>query len=214
MRILASSTILATALTLGGCGNMTQNPGLVSVHQPVVSRTDYVFDVNAGGEALAYDETSRLDAWFQSIELGYGDRVSIDDPNPYGGAQRRDAVAAIAGRYGILLANGAPVTAGQVYAGTMRVVVSRMTASVPGCPDWSAPSNPNFSNSTTSNFGCGVNSNLAAMVANPEDLVRGQRGDPAGDPRTTTRAIQAYRDAEPTGTGPLEEASTSETGGN
>lgn len=214
MRILATSTILAAALTLGGCGNMGNNPGLVSVHQPVVSRTDYVFDVNAGGEGLAYQEASRLDAWFRSIELGYGDRVSIDDPNGYGGDQRRAAVAEIAARYGILLANGAPVTAGQVYPGSMRVVVSRMTASVPGCPDWSATPTPNFSNSTMSNFGCGVNSNLAAMIANPEDLVRGQRGDPAGDPRTTTRAIQAYRDAEPTGTGPLIDESTSETGGN
>lgn len=215
MRILASTTILAVGLTLSACNTMTgPHGGVVSVHQPVVSRTDYVFDVNADGEGLAYNETARLDAWFQSLELDYGDRISIDDPNPYGGPARRAAVSDLAARYGILLADGAPVTAGQVYPGTMRVVVSRMTAHVPGCPDWSRESNPDFSNQPMSNFGCGVNSNLAAMVANPEDLIRGQRGDPGGDARTATRAIQAYRNAAPSSAEGLEDIRTSDVGGN
>ena len=60
-----------------------------------------------------------------------------------------------------------------------------------------------MSGGTSSNFGCGVNGNLAAMIANPEDLVRGQTTD--SDLRTTTsnRAIQAYREQAPTGAGGL-----------
>ena len=60
--------------------------------------------------------------------------------------------------------------------GPVRVVVSRTRATVPNCPNWSVPSQPNYNNRSMSNFGCAVNSNLAAMVANPEDLVHGDFG--------------------------------------
>ncbi|MGN6620411.1 MAG: pilus assembly protein CpaD, partial [Sphingomonas sp.] len=44
--------MLAPTLLLAGCGG-TVNRGLESVHQPVVSRSDYAFDVNTGGDGLA-----------------------------------------------------------------------------------------------------------------------------------------------------------------
>src|SRR3546814_4970083 len=65
-----------------------------------------------------------------------------------------------------------------------------MSASVPNCPDFSREGNHEFEGSMTSNFGCAVNSNLAAMVARPQDLVRGQPGAPSVDPATATKAIQ------------------------
>ena len=63
------------------------------------------------------------------------------------------------------------------------------------------------------NFGCGVNSNLAAMVANPEDLIHGREGDGVGDPRTATRAVGVYRNTAPTGTKGLQDVNT-KSGGN
>ena len=45
------ATLAAPALLLGGCMG-TQNPGITSVHQPVVSRQDYALDVaTAGGDS-------------------------------------------------------------------------------------------------------------------------------------------------------------------
>lgn len=199
MRKFSTIALLAVATTLGACGGGPVNQGLSSINQPVVSRTDYVFDVNSGGGGLSYGEEARLADWFQALEVGYGDRISIDDPNPYGSAERRAAVAEIAARHGLLLADRAPVTAGQVAPGAMRVVVSRMTASVPNCPNWDRHSNGDFAGSSASNFGCASNQNLASMVAHPGDLIRGQSSDGTGDPRTTNRAIGAYREAEPTG---------------
>ena len=64
----------------------------------------------------------------------------------------------------MILQPGAPVTAGAVAPGSVRVIVSRTRAEVPGCPNWSQPSQPNYNNQTMSNFGCGVNSNLAMTV--------------------------------------------------
>ena len=52
-----------------------------------------------------------------------------------------------------------------------------------------------------SNFGCAVNGNLAAMVANPQDLVHGREGSGVGDNRTAVKAIDTYRKAAPTGAG-------------
>jgi pilus assembly protein CpaD len=54
-----------------------------------------------------------------------------------------------------------------------------------------------------SNFGCAVNSNLAAMIANPEDLIQGRDASGLVDPRTGTKAVDIYRDKKPTGAGGL-----------
>jgi pilus assembly protein CpaD len=61
-----------------------------------------------------------------------------------------------------------------------------------------------------SNFGCGVNSNLAAMVANPEDLIHGREGSAVVDAQTASKAVATYRAAPPTGTKGLTEESTKE----
>ena len=157
-----------------------------AVNVPVVSRADYALDLAAPGGSLPSSEAARLDAWFRSLQLGYGDSIYVDGPDAY---DAKADVARVAGQYGLLVSNGAPVTAGAIQPGTVRVVVSRARASVPGCPNWSVPSQPNLQNASMSNFGCAVNSNLAAMVANPEDLVHGREGSGVGDTQTATKAV-------------------------
>lgn len=189
--------VAALGTTLTACGPV--NRGIESVNQPVVTRTDYVFDIAApeyGGLGAA--EAARLDAWFRSMGLSYGDTIYIDDPQGFGDPSRRAAVAAVAARYGLLIAPGAPVTQGQAPSGALRVVVSRSGAYVPNCPNWDRSAQPDYGNNTSSNFGCAVNANLAAMVANPEDLVRG-RASNANDTIANTRALTSYRAAKPTG---------------
>ena len=89
----------------------------------------------------------------------------------------------------------------QIAPGTVRVVITRMIAGVPGCPDVSRQYQPDYLASTTSNYGCAVNSNLAKMVADPGDLVRGVPGSPTSDPVTGGKAIKALREAVPSGGG-------------
>jgi pilus assembly protein CpaD len=189
--------VAALGLTLAGCG--TQNRGLESVHQPVVSRTDYVIDVAAGYEGLAEGEFQRLGGWFDSLKLGYGDRIAIDSGGRGTPEGTREAIAAAAARYGLLLDDNAPIVAGEIAPGAVRVVVSRTKAAVPGCPDWSRTGNPNFDQHAGSNFGCGVNSNLAAMMADPQDLVQGRDNGSVSDAAVSTKAIKSYRDRKPTG---------------
>lgn len=171
--------------------------GSASTHVPVVTSADYVFDAAAPDGSLAPGQADRLNGWFQGLGLGYGDSIYVD--GTYADTARSQ-VAAIAGQYGMLVLAGAPVTAGMVQPGTVRVVVSRRRAVVPGCPDWSQPSQPNFNNRNMSNFGCGVNSNLALQIANPEDLIHGRGGSAASDGVAGAKAVQMYRDWPLTGT--------------
>ena len=196
MSATRNSILLGLALALSACG--TENRGVESVHQPVVSRSDYVFDV-AANDGLSGTEAQRLSGWFNSLKLGYGDHVAVDALGGYADPQTRDMIGALAARYGLLLDETAPVTSGEILPGSVRVVVSRLKATVPGCPDWSRPSQPEFKGSSVSNYGCATNTNLAGMVANPADLVIGQTAGSATSADSSSKAIKAYREAAPTG---------------
>ena len=201
---MAQKTFVAAMLALGLAAPADAgwrdrlNAGVNSVNQPVVQRTDYVLDLASGGSGIRDVELGRLADWFDSLRLGYGDKVAVD-PGSYDDPRARQDIAAVAGQFGLLLSRAAPVTAGTVQPGFVRVVVSRSTASVPGCPDWSEA--PEIGNriTTASNYGCAVNSNLAAMIADPNDLVLGQIEGSGGDAATATKAVDAYRRRIPTG---------------
>lgn len=202
---------LSLGLSLAGCASdLPNNRGLESVKQPIVARDNYALDVATGANGLAIPEQQRLADWFDSMNLRYGDRVAID--GAVAGEAVREDIAAIAGRHGILLSEGAPVTDSYVDPGRVRVVVTRSRAYVPGCPDWSDQSGGNYDNSTTDDFGCSVNSNLAAMVANPEHLLRGENATGGTVVMSSTKAIETYRAQEPTGKAGLPEVSSQSSG--
>jgi pilus assembly protein CpaD len=209
-KALASALTVSLSLGLAACGGMPTNGSLESVHQPVVQRTNYVLDINAGPGGVSLPEQRRLSGWFEAMNLRYGDRISIDDPMR--SSANRAAVEAVAGRFGLLVGDVAPVTAGAVNAGTVRVIVTRSSASVSGCPDWSAKSDTNFHNATSSNYGCATNANLAAMVADPEHLLHGARGSGNTTVMSSTKAIESYREAPPTGEKGLKQESTQSGG--
>ena len=208
----SKSALLILTAALAGCVHQPSpvpEAGLNPVNVPVVSRADYAFDAAAPGGSLPASEAARLDGWFSGMGLRYGDVIYVDGPYADGA---RAQVADIAGRYGMLVSAGAPVTPGAVAPGTVRVVVSRTVASVPDCPNWERPSQPNTNNKTRPGFGCGVNSNLAAMIANPEDLVHGREGTGMLDPVSASKAVNTYRSKAPTGNGALPAINTKSGG--
>ena len=215
MRIHSTRMALAAAITLSlglsACGGIPTNRGLESNRQPVVQRTNYTLDITAGPGGLSLPEQRRLAGWFEAMDLRYGDRIAIENPgqNPAVNSAIRD----IAGRYGLMISETAPVTAGYLQPGLARVVITRSSASVPGCPDWSEKSDMNYRNGLSSGYGCAVNSNLAAMIADPQDLLEGKKGSGETVIATGTKAISTYREMEPTGKGGLQEASTAGSAG-
>ncbi len=210
IRTLGAATAVALFLLGSGAAQAGSiNRSLDSVHQPVVSRTDYVLDVGATPSGLALGEADRLAGWFDGLNLGYGDTITLDDPSGWHGGAAQDAVGTVVARYGMLVAReAAPVTVGHAAPGTIRVVVSRAVATVEGCPDQRHGNGSEYSSSTDSNYGCASATNLAAMIANPQDLVVGQQGDRSGDARLAVKAIKTYRDAATTGAGGLKQESS------
>jgi pilus assembly protein CpaD len=214
-RVPALASKVAIALTLGlglaGCGGMPENTSLYSVKQPVVERSNMVLDVTTTSSGLPISEQQRLNGWFETMDLRYGDRIAIENPgqNP----AVTNAIRELAGRYGLMLSDTAPVTPGYLQPGQARVVITRTTASVPGCPDWSSQSDMNYNNGTSPGHGCAVNSNLAAMVADPQDLLEGKKGSSESVIATSTKAISTYRDMEPTGKAGLMDAGQAGSGG-
>lgn len=197
VRISRGAVVFALGLALAGCGGMSEYRGFENPHQPVVQRNQYTLDLASANGGLANGERERLAGWFDAMSLRYGDRIAIEDPLTSGST--RAAVEAAASRYGLLVGHDAPVTEGYVNAGTVRVVVIRTTATVPHCPDWSSNNETNFKNAVNSNWGCAVGSNMAAMIANPEDLLRGAHGSGLSNVSTSDKAINAYQSQSPTG---------------
>ena len=217
MRSVTIIPLAALGLALTGCMGGSDgevNRSLESIHQPVVSIQSFVFDAETSTNGLAPQELRRVSDWFDAMDVRYGDRIAIDQGGEgYGTRAAVDSVAMLVARRGMMLADHAPITSGAIAPGRVRIVITRSSARVDGCPDWGTRSATGSSNTTTSNYGCAINANLAAMVADATDLVRGQTR-PSNDPLTASKAIEAYRTAPPTGTEGLGgEGSQGEGGG-
>jgi pilus assembly protein CpaD len=193
--MLKSKFLIAAmlGLPLAGCGAIGANTSVYSANQPVVERTNYAIDVNSDGNyGIAGNEKVRLNEWLDAMQLGYGDRIAIDYGDGYANAAAAQTVADMAAERGVIMTDTAPLTAGRVAAGTYRVVVTRSSASVPNCPNWSKTTEANYNAATNPNYGCSINGNMAAMIADPEDLVRGRSSDKL-DRNSGTRAVSTYR---------------------
>ena len=96
----------AVALALGACntGTAVSNRGLESVHQPVVGQQAYSLDLQLAGGDLPPSEQGRLAGWLDVLDVGYGDRVAIDDGSSYQAASARDTIGRILGARGLLMA--------------------------------------------------------------------------------------------------------------
>lgn len=203
MKVMAPAIVIGLSLSgclgVGGSGEGAQfNRSMDSVHQPVVEIRSFVYDADAGSGTLSPTELRRVRDWFDSMNVRYGDRVAVDDAEGNTPRAARDALAMLVAQRGMLLADHAPITTGTIAPGHMRIVLTRSTAQVPGCPDWGTRSAALSTNNTTSNYGCASNANLAAMVADATDLVRGQSSQ-STDPLQASKAITTFRTAPPTG---------------
>lgn len=211
LRNAAALLLLGGALTATpALGRRKIEQGVESAHQPRVERTDFIFDVKASSDgALGTGERVRLTAWLDALGLRYGDHVTLGGSAEAGSGRYslagvRLAVGEVVARYGLLTEGEAPITAGEAPLGSLRVVVSRSVATVPGCPAWRDKMEADLNGGLADNYGCANASNLAAMVADPRDLVEGRHTETDLRNATGTRAIRTYQEKTPTGAGSLQ----------
>ncbi len=157
------------------------------------------------GEKLGAPERDAVKSFASSYqEEGHG---ALIISRPSNGPDDITSMRAAADARAVMLAEGIDTTmiAEGTYDGTgarqAPLIISYRTynAVVPGCPDISAwDFTDTYSNSALPSFGCAVNANLAAMIANPSDLVGTQPMD-AGDLGRRTIVLTKYRNGEKTG---------------
>lgn len=91
------------------------------------------------------------------------------------------------------------ILVGETNGPDHRVELGYMTyeAKVEPCGDWSKNLASTEENATSPDFGCSVQHNIAAMVADPRDLVEPQRQSGSDAPRRAT-VMMHYEKGEPT----------------
>ena len=153
------------------------------------------------GEVLAFGQT-----WKDQATGG----VIID--LPVGSTNQRSAADALREIQSILAATGVPPNSMAVrnYAvspgtlGTVRISYPKITAQAGPCGLWPEDMGPSwnrdyFENRPAWNYGCATQRNLAAMVADPADLVQPRAESPSYTMRRTT-VLEKYRSGQSTAT--------------
>lgn len=207
-RLRSLGLLGAACLPLAACGPTSTTTladrGVESVHQPVVSHESYAYDIRTDdGLRLSGAERTRLAGWLDSLGVGYGDSLTLATNGAGIPESLARDIGALLAPHGLAVLEDDSPAAGAPPEGVVRLILRRATASVPGCPDWKTKQESDMVGGTSSNFGCGVNGNLAAMVADPDDLLRGRTSDSPLRTVPSTKAIKTYIEQAPTGAGGL-----------
>ncbi|MBX4929474.1 CpaD family pilus assembly protein [Rhizobium binae] len=116
-------------------------------------------------------------------------------PNSAAAHQLRNQVRAELASRGIAsskIINTSYAAAGAGDAAPIRLSFTGTTAITTQCGQWPKDISNDFANQNYYNFGCATQNNLAAQIANPEDLVA-PRGMTPIDAQRRNNAIQEYR---------------------
>ncbi|NBN64660.1 pilus assembly protein [Microvirga tunisiensis] len=214
MRIPMKALILSAgvAAVLGGCQSQQTAASLATTdyrlrHPILITEQPETLDlpVAPGTRQLSRDYTSRIAAFGSQARASGAGSVEILVPS---GAATESAGHALAPQIRSALAKGG-VPARSIStssypvgdpsaAAPIRIGYSRVKASAGTCGHW--PDNLGGgigANVDNYNFGCATQSNLAAMVANPADLL-GPRPQGAADQNRRAVVFAKYRNGERT----------------
>jgi pilus assembly protein CpaD len=147
---------------------------------------------------MTADDAAKFDAFLADYRLHGNGSLGISVP---GGGPSRAAIVFFGERAAAtgISRDKILVSTHEAANGDSRVDVSYIayTAHSEACGDWSENLAFSSDNLTPKNFGCSVQHNLAAMVADPRDLVEPRRFDPADASRAAT-VLTNYEQGKPT----------------
>jgi pilus assembly protein CpaD len=151
------------------------------------------------GKSQRMSKAARTDltAFLRRAKLHHGDRVVVSAPAETGKkpgklARRRLAQVGRFMRFHGLKVQYASHRAAGIGASVVRVSIDRSVVIAPDCPDWDTAVAGAALDGRPDRFGCMNAAALAAMIADPNDLKRGRRLDPA-DSEYQTHWLRNYR---------------------
>jgi pilus assembly protein CpaD len=175
---LFRAAALASILVAGSCsvsndGNMISEDG--ARNHPIAVEPGFrelKVQFAGGPEGMSADDAVKLDAFLADYRVHGNGSLGISVP---GGAPNRAAITYFGER---VAATGISrdkilVSTHDVANNDFRVDVSYIaySARTQACGDWSENEAFTLDNVTPKNFGCSVQQNIAAMVADPRDLL-------------------------------------------
>jgi pilus assembly protein CpaD len=191
--LLLLATLSACATKNSG---IPDQAGLDSIHKATVTLQESNHSVSFTNGNLSANEEAGLAAFVSTSGLRYADRLTLRTSEPNMAVGYRNAMNAVLGRFGLAIGN-VETTLG-LQSGSAVLAVSRPTVTLPQCGIQTGPNGANVNNENMSNYGCSVRSNLAAMVANPADLVSGNVLD-GQSADVTAKPIEGFGGHELTG---------------
>ena len=207
-RLLAAS--LLPAIVLGGCASHSESNFTVgSVQSTYKQKHPIVIDenekvlyvpVSRKSNELTYPAQSAIQSFAGEYQKGANGSVNVMIPS--GSANEAAARRMLPNIQAVLAGMGIPrnrVHSGTYYADSngasspIRLSFTAIGASVEQCGKWTEDlAGVNGENQNYHNFGCAYQNNLAAMIANPADLLA-PRGMTTIDAERRNVAIDKYR---------------------
>lgn len=141
------------------------------------------------GARVPKRELSRLDAFFNGIQLKYGDEITLRG----GSKARQRFLARHIRRKGLPISvRLEPKNPRVKKTNTIALLVERYVVTPPACPNWSNFNGNEQRNTPGSQYGCASDAALGYMIANPKDLATGQVMKP-GNSDAAVGAQTRYR---------------------
>ena len=211
MRVALAATLVLSAVALSSCGTRPDRNATGSIpddyrtrHPIVVGEQERTIDIPIATGA------TQLTRGQSEVIAGFASRYSNESSGmfriivPQG--SRNDAATSVAGRQirKLLAREGIPAKRVLIQsysapdpeeAAPIRLSYFAITASTSACGQWPEDLTVNtFENKNYYNFGCATQSNLAAQIADPNDLLGPRRMTPA-DATQRGKALERYREA-------------------
>jgi pilus assembly protein CpaD len=186
----------AAALALAGCKN--SGAELDDVYAPIAASDRFPIELRKGAVAMEIPGNRRMspanqDKLLRLAQMAHSNRASTLIISRPAGSTSGYAVAEQA--QAILIRGGIPADAivmDSAGGGTVVVSYTRTYAVTTACGDWAEDLATTGENRAYENFGCASQQNLAAMVANPEDLAIPETSTPS-DPTRRSQVFIDYR---------------------
>ncbi|MDX2204353.1 MAG: CpaD family pilus assembly protein [Hyphomicrobiaceae bacterium] len=209
-RGLACALALLAAAALGGCKTLDE-PGAhyaghtlidpKEVHPILVSQepTTMNLTIAPGAHGLTSGQAAQVDGFLRHFRAADAGNSKLVIAVPSGGPNTVSVMRAVGQLNGLAKEAGfadnalevRPYPAGRTNA-PIRFSYMRYVAQGPRCGEWPTNLAQDYRNLNYHNFGCAQQRNLAAMVANPADLVTPRGMDPA-DAERRALVFDKYR---------------------
>ncbi len=203
---------LVALATLAGCANVSKRHFTVGTpsddyrarHPIIISEKEKTMDipVAAGSYGLPKLESSAIVGFLDQFKRSASKSINVLVPS---GSENEGAAKKAAKQIvGTIRKSGisrnrivlTPYQAGSYGSSApIRLSYLAIQAGVDGCGQWPADLAAGSENRNYQNFGCASQKNLAAIVANPSDLL-GPRGPTSIDAERRLKVIEAYRNAQ------------------